>query len=648
MTTYEIQDPTTGQIIEVQGDREPTEAELKEIFASVSPEQSTLLTDPVETLKRSGGEFLSDVGELLTTPPQKTLKSVADLATGVVQKAIPGEQSKEFIADAMGQFFVDRYGSLERAKNTFLTDPVGFVADASMFISGGGGALATAGKVAKTGKIARAGQQVARVGQAIDPLAAAMKMAGKGVSKATQAVKIKPFANALDNPVIRAAKNLDIEVPASAKTTSRVAPLAEAAVTKGLFGKKLTKKIIDIQEKMIEIGDDLVTKTRGAQDLGVAGDLVVEGAEKFRRRFIDIKNALYEQAGFNERGVRIQISPQDAAESLDFVNDVLSQKQKAGRVIGKATDSSLFSKIKKALEGETIKQQTSLLDAQGRPLSLPEEVRLVDASELKAALNELNEVVFTSTDPLITGNKGKLKKLSTLLSKELDQAIVRQDPALAKDLERANKFYQLGLNEINSHFGKTIFRLKDQPDKIIPALLKDSTSAQDVKRIYRLIGSENVKNVQGAFLREFLDKAKNVQGTAFTPQGLMRQMNKFGRDKLVKVLGQEQFETLDDLAEVARGMGKTQKIAEGAQTAFTGRLLAQFAPLLGFDLQKTALLLGGDKILSDFITGPVGQRLLAGETALELQGKTGRMIQRGADFIRPVTATSRIIESISQ
>ena len=89
-------------------------------------------------------------------------------------------------ADAVGQYFGDRYGSIEAAKRAFAEDPVGVLLDASTVLTGGGAAAArlpgVAGRVAKVARTA---------GQAIDPIAVTGRVAGatgRGAGKAAAAV----------------------------------------------------------------------------------------------------------------------------------------------------------------------------------------------------------------------------------------------------------------------------------------------------------------------------------------------------------------------------------------------------------------------------------------------------------------------------
>jgi hypothetical protein len=129
-----------------------------------------------EMFSQAGSNFLPSAKQAakdLVTPimhPIQTYESVKNLGAGALQKLIPGEQPEEKYADAFGQFFADRYGSIEAAKETFAKDPVGFMSDASMFLTGGGTAV---------------GKATRFVGDAVDPLQAVVKPVGAAAQVAT-------------------------------------------------------------------------------------------------------------------------------------------------------------------------------------------------------------------------------------------------------------------------------------------------------------------------------------------------------------------------------------------------------------------------------------------------------------------------------
>jgi len=123
--------------------------------------------------------------------PVDTAKAVGNLALGVAQKAIPGEQDEEVYANQAGQFIMDRYGSIDNFKTTVMQDPVGVMADASSILMGGGGLIRGAGSMAarapgtvgRMGAMAqRAGQAAMTAGAAIDPLNAVANTAKAAAS----------------------------------------------------------------------------------------------------------------------------------------------------------------------------------------------------------------------------------------------------------------------------------------------------------------------------------------------------------------------------------------------------------------------------------------------------------------------------------
>lgn len=168
-----------------------------------APSWSQVPGQAASNLLPSAERFLGGLYEAVTSPVQ-TIKAAGDIAAGGLRAAVP-ESVRTFLdrfdnpettqrisqaASAAGGMLADRYGSEEAIRRTMATDPVGFAADASMLLTGGGSAAARAGTVAQRagqagGAVSRAGELAAtagqaatRVGQAIDPLTAAAKGVG--------------------------------------------------------------------------------------------------------------------------------------------------------------------------------------------------------------------------------------------------------------------------------------------------------------------------------------------------------------------------------------------------------------------------------------------------------------------------------------
>jgi len=153
-----------------------------EIITFVSGKEP-LTTREVVTgaVKSFPSSFAGLVQDLVTavTNPIDTAKSVLDLGAGILQNVLPesvvqtlGEdpQSRQ-VANQVGQFYVDRYGSLEGAKRAIAEDPAGVLADVSTIFTGGS-TIAPRAVAAPLKATARA----------IDPLAVAARATGKVAS----------------------------------------------------------------------------------------------------------------------------------------------------------------------------------------------------------------------------------------------------------------------------------------------------------------------------------------------------------------------------------------------------------------------------------------------------------------------------------
>lgn len=138
----------------------------------------------------SGRRMAGDIATSVTSPVQ-TAKAMGNLALGVGQMVVPGEQGQEKNVEALAKMYVDRYGSWDNFTKTLYEDPVGVLADLSVIAGGTGAAvkgLGIASKAANLGKTANAltkmGQIAGAVGEYSDPI----RMAGRGVALAEKAI----------------------------------------------------------------------------------------------------------------------------------------------------------------------------------------------------------------------------------------------------------------------------------------------------------------------------------------------------------------------------------------------------------------------------------------------------------------------------
>ena len=135
------------------------------------------ISETIGNIPSSAYQLGSDISNIVLHPIQ-TAKGIGQFGLGLAQLAIPGEQGNEDVARAVGQHFVDRYGSLDAAKQAVTTDPVGVLADVSALLLGGGYLATKAGM--------KAGQVATKAGLATDPLIATGRGVagiGKGVTR---------------------------------------------------------------------------------------------------------------------------------------------------------------------------------------------------------------------------------------------------------------------------------------------------------------------------------------------------------------------------------------------------------------------------------------------------------------------------------
>ena len=128
----------------------------------------TPFLSPIDTAK--------NVGSLIQSGAYNLAQEVQD----VIDPNAPRLPNQE-MGEAVAGMLADRYGSADAIKRTAMDDPAGMLLDASSILTGGG-TLA-----AKTpGMVGKVGQQVAKVGQTIDPVTGVLRAPASAVEKITK------------------------------------------------------------------------------------------------------------------------------------------------------------------------------------------------------------------------------------------------------------------------------------------------------------------------------------------------------------------------------------------------------------------------------------------------------------------------------
>lgn len=86
-------------------------------------------------------------------------------------------------------YFVNRFGGMDKIKQTIVNDPVGFAADFATVLEGGGGMLKGAGAVSKVDALSTAGRTISKVGETVNPIRQALPLTSKVVSGTSNLIK---------------------------------------------------------------------------------------------------------------------------------------------------------------------------------------------------------------------------------------------------------------------------------------------------------------------------------------------------------------------------------------------------------------------------------------------------------------------------
>jgi len=164
-----------------------SDEEIAEFKADLEPKD--FLRETLGNVPRSAMELAEGLAQPFLHPIQ-TAQSLGEVGAGVLAKVGIGD-GDETAANAVGEFMAERYGGVDNLLNTIKTDPVGFMADASVLLTAGGGLAARLPGIA-----GRVGQAAATAGRVVDPIANTARL-GMTAGRAAGAVAAPLFTNAL-------------------------------------------------------------------------------------------------------------------------------------------------------------------------------------------------------------------------------------------------------------------------------------------------------------------------------------------------------------------------------------------------------------------------------------------------------------------
>lgn len=522
-----------------------------------------------------------NLGAGLVSSVLHPVQTVEGIGKGIIGGAenLTGENpgnpdDSQQVANQIGKAFMDRYGSLEALQNTATNDPVGFGADVASIIGGGAGLI---------GKGAEASELASRVASPVT----------EAVSRATG--PLKDLLGSSDTEVTSAASRVGANLPAGATTNSPVVRGLEALSQTGAGGGQYAGIVDKAVSTISDFADKLVTSAGGAEDIAKSGEIVAKGVQDYEDTF---KNA-YETAWkpiAKEIGSEAPVSTQ---ASVDALKSVIADYQSRGLSV----EAKYFqTKLKAVTNAPTV--------------SLLKKIRQDVASDTNFKLMQTKGVSPSQVDML---------KVRSAIEGDIQKSIgsLGGNQMLAQ-YKKINAAYSKGMSDISNGVVKSIRNMatNENYSKIVSGIAKPSIAAEDIPRIYSIIGDQATKEVQSGLMRSILQGAKNAEGD-FTPQGILREMKAYqkgGVDKLQAMLTPEQIQGLKDIGTLNKALGDAQKISKGSQEAFLLKAMTEISTVGhgAYDLVTGNILGAAQSIAgiigvegaSYFIASPMGQKLL--------------------------------------
>ena len=360
----------------------------------------------VSNVFSSGGKFIKDTASAIVHPVE-TVKSVAKVGAGAVEKLIPGEQGQEKNFDALVEHFKGRYGSTQAFLDTLYNDPVGAASDVSLFMGAGAGALKLGSKVAKVAgatniadDLARAGQTASRAATITNPITGTAK-AVKAIAGTTPVTKAVSWAK-------ESAKNLYAELHGAATGTGGGGAIREGITAVGDDASR--KAFIDAARGNIsgnEIRDGALKALKewekAKSDEFKAASVDLSGKADVTETIRKIDSAVFDKE-FNiarvstKKGTKFDFSD-SSIPSADkgAVNDVLKRVESLSKGENTFQDVQLakefvggtLSKMKESTKGRTL--VSKVYD------NLSEQLRTIPGYESRSnkyrdAVNQIKEV----------------------------------------------------------------------------------------------------------------------------------------------------------------------------------------------------------------------------------------------------------------
>ena len=405
---------------------------------------------------KSAGRQIAGVGHAIAHPID-TASGLLDIAAGGLQNALPKnvvdfvntfesnpEAAKRAVkvANAIGGQYAKDYGTLEGFKEKLYTDPVGVMGDVSAVLTGGGGLLSKAGKVAGkadaavlAGLLQGEGSTAARVAEAAAP---ALGVARTALPAAGAALTT---AGKYTNPMAPVVASIEKAMPVAATTLGNVQdyfnPDVKAArIVKQAAGENLGA----IRAANVAAPNDITAAQAAAGSTAPVYQALAAGiAERDIDRSLKVAQAQQAARGDTLQNVTPDLAEAEAtrkaASEIAYrraymadqqrLNNLAMEQQNANMLAGTAGPANI-ERVSPALESLKGNPVIDAAAKEARTLAASEGVRLADPMTTLGGLHYMK---------LAIDNQFKNRGATTALNKYSDAALNSTKESLLTAIE---------------------------------------------------------------------------------------------------------------------------------------------------------------------------------------------------------------------
>ena len=466
-------------------------------------------TELRQNILPSGQQFVYDMIQPFVDPIN-TAKDIAALTSSVANKLfVEGTQENEQLADAVGEYFKERYGGIENIKQAFKKDPFGVVSDIMLVGTGVGAAVKGVGTATKLGGLTKAGQALQTTSRYLDPATAVEKGVGSVLKTAGDAALATGtlFSGANLNEAFRAGREGgDLQKDFLSQMRGGGDPARPVELLKQL-GTDFKTGLVPRMKRDIakNVQENVFDPTEEVGRRPITG--VIDGEPR-----TDLTRTSQGPSFFQKEDMRTpdtEVKDRVDAEEIiidkrrgDF-NSVIDEWQKI------KDDDSLWKRSatgedKPVPQADVIKVFNKIDGLMAETAADPGLQTLENLNKLQQQLGKFYKVYSQKQNP---SDKGLVNKAVTRIQNKVKQAIIDVDETYKEGLDAWTEVYKLQ-NELSTDFGVGVPNKTDQ--QTLTKIRKIARDNENVKygpslKALKKVDPDNriFSMVSGADMRQF-------------------------------------------------------------------------------------------------------------------------------------------------